>query len=221
MLTRQGTKSIKHSGFLQRFFWKNAKFGALLHMPELADYDIRVDPTVTPLRTEDAASSSPEPVSFGPELTTPPESTGRRYLTSADYHALYRSGALTPLDVVSALLPYTRRGTGEEANPGGPAYAAAWVPSYGAGEALALEAARASTERWARGEPLGVLDGVPVSVKDDTDVEGYVSHNGLARREGLAFFEAAKDTAWPVRVLLDAGAVVLAKNSMHELGSGE
>ncbi|KAH6692579.1 amidase [Plectosphaerella plurivora] len=205
-----GAGLIMHSSYLQRFFWTNAQFGTLRKMPELVDFDIRNDPTVTPLGDSPPSNL----LDFGPELTTPPAATTRRYLTSADYHALYRSGALTPLDVVSALLPYTRRD-----GDGDPSYRAAFVSSYGRGETLALEAARESTARWARGEPLGVLDGVPVSVKDDTDVEGYVSHNGLGRREGLAFFEPAKETAWPVKTLIDAGAVVLAKNSMHELGA--
>lgn len=160
----------------------------------------------------------PDLLAFGPELTTAraPAGKARRYLTAADYHALYKSGAVTPLDVASALLPYTRREGEDNA-----AYRAAWVPSYGRGEPLALAAARASTERWARGEPLGVMDGVPVSVKDDTDVEGYVSHRGMAYYQGQPFFDLPKKTAWPVQGLVDAGAVVIGKNAMHELGSGE
>jgi Asp-tRNA(Asn)/Glu-tRNA(Gln) amidotransferase A subunit family amidase len=34
-------------------------------------------------------------------------------------------------------------------------------------------AAAASTERWKQGKALGVLDGVPVGVKDEVDLKGY------------------------------------------------
>jgi len=41
-------------------------------------------------------------------------------------------------------------------------------------------AAAASEQRWLRGEPLGVLDGVPVSVKEN------VARQGVAMRSGSA-----------------------------------
>jgi aspartyl-tRNA(Asn)/glutamyl-tRNA(Gln) amidotransferase subunit A len=42
----------------------------------------------------------------------------------------------------------------------------------------AKRAARASTERWARGEPSGRLDGVPVAIKDVTETKGWPTLNG-------------------------------------------
>ncbi|KAG7141204.1 Fatty acid amide hydrolase like protein [Verticillium longisporum] len=178
---------------LQRFFWKNAKFGVTRDMPELADYDYRLHPDVVPLPNRDGENAELS-LDFGLDLKTPaPESKGR-YLSSVDYQTLYRDGTLTPLDVVSALLPLTRRNQTPENK-----YQNAW--------------------RWAEGKPLGPLDGVPVSVKDDIDVEGYVSHMGLRYYPKLPFFAAAKETAGPIRALEAAGAIVVAKNAMHELGS--
>ncbi|KAM0329215.1 hypothetical protein ACHAQA_004515 [Verticillium albo-atrum] len=205
-----GSSLVNSFPTLQRFFWNNAKFGVTRGMPELADYEYRFHPDVIPLPTGD---ENLELLAFGPELTTPaPEASGR-YLSSADYHALYAEGTLTPLDVVSALLPLTRRDQKPENK-----YQNAWVNSYGA-EERALAAARASTERWAAGKPLGPLDGVPISVKDDLEVEGYVTHMGLRYYPDLPFFAPATKTAGPVKSLEEAGAIVVAKNSQHELGS--
>ncbi|KAM0284269.1 hypothetical protein ACHAQH_002060 [Verticillium albo-atrum] len=205
-----GASLINNFPSLQKFFWNNAKMGVTRDMPELADYEYRFHPDVVPLPTGD---ENLELLAFGPDLTTPaPESKGR-YLASADYQALYKEGTLTPLDVVSALLPLTRRNQKPENK-----YQNAWVDSYGA-EERALAAARASTERWAAGKPLSPLDGVPISVKDDVDVEGYVTHMGLRYYPDLPFFAPAKKTAGPIKSLEEAGAIVVAKNSQHELGS--
>lgn len=86
-------------------------------------------------------------------------------------------------------------------------------------EELVLAAAKKSTERYAAGQPLGVLDGVPIGVKDDMDVEGYISHMGLKFDPSDPFFKPAADTIWPIAQLEAAGAVVIGKLVMHELGS--
>lgn len=148
---------------------------------------------------------------FEPELLTSKfASSNARYYSISDYHELYKSGKTTPLKVVETLLALTT-GSGK--------YSDAWADAHGA-EKLALDAAKASTERWAAGNPIGVLDGVPIGVKDDTDVEGYVNHTGMAYNPSLACFAVKKESVWPVKKLQEAGAVVLGKNKMHELGSG-
>src|SRR6185436_16237802 len=44
----------------------------------------------------------------------------------------------------------------------------------------ALAHARASSERFRRGTPLGALDGVPIVVKEEMDVAGYATRLGTA-----------------------------------------
>ena len=159
---------------------------------------------------------------FEPELTQPKllsdeaaaaeGSAAPKYYTAADYHELYKSGRLTPLQVAQTLLGVINDGDGK--------YADAWAPKHGGEDERALEAARLSAERYAAGRPLGVLDGVPVGVKDDVDVEGYVSHVGMRYDPAASCFRPSAGTAWPVRRLQEAGAVVISKNRMHELGSG-
>ncbi|TVQ89992.1 MAG: amidase [Deltaproteobacteria bacterium] len=75
--------------------------------------------------------------------------------------------------------------------------------------------ARASAERWARGEPLSLLDGVPVSVKDEVDQVPYPTTAGTR----LPVSEATSDST-PVARLRNAGALLVGKANMHELGSG-
>lgn len=152
---------------------------------------------------------------FEPELLTAKftSSTGR-YYSASDYHAMYKVGTTTPLKVVETLLALTKQGQ----SPRG-TYEDAWADSYGK-DHVALAAAEASTRRYAEGKSLGVLDGVPVGIKDDIDVESYVTHNGMKYDASQSFFAPRKETAWPVKKLQEAGAVVLGKNRMHEIGSG-
>src|SRR5437762_627042 len=48
---------------------------------------------------------------------------------------------------------------------------------------LALEQARASEARWLRGEPLGPLDGVPLTIKENIATRGDPSPIGTAATE--------------------------------------
>jgi Asp-tRNA(Asn)/Glu-tRNA(Gln) amidotransferase A subunit family amidase len=153
---------------------------------------------------------------FGPELSTPKEADLiGRYASIADYHELYKSGDVTPLQVVEAILPLIRRGQTPRSK-----YDNAWVDTYG-NEEQAVAAARASSERYAAGKPLGIMDGIPFGVKDDIKVKGYVSHNGMKLCSHEPFFQPDEKTDWPVQSLLDAGAIIVGRAAMHELGSGK
>ncbi|PTB68215.1 amidase [Trichoderma citrinoviride] len=203
-----GAEIISRSGIVSRYFLANSGITKIKDMPELDNVMPTFHPTVTPL-----GPTGPM-LEFEPELLTSKHTSSSsskfRYYSAADYHAVYKSGALTPLQVVETLLGLTTAKGGK--------YSDAWADAHGA-EKLAVEAARASTERWAAGRPLGVLDGVPVGVKDDTDVKGYVNHFGMRYNGSLPAFAVQEESAWPVKKLQEAGAVVLGKNTMHELGS--
>lgn len=75
--------------------------------------------------------------------------------------------------------------------------------------------ARASAARWEAGRPLSLLDGVPVSVKDEIDQVPYPTTAGTR----LPVSEATSDST-PVARLRQAGALLVGKANMHELGSG-
>lgn len=153
---------------------------------------------------------------IGPDLAVPQAlDLAGRFYSAADYHALYKSGAVTPLQVAQALLPLIRRDGASEISK----YALAWVHVH---EDQVLAAARASTERWAAGKPLGVLDGVPFGVKDDIDVKGYVTTKGMKVNVAEPLFhKVVEETIWPVQQLEEAGGIMMGKMNQHELGMGE
>lgn len=131
------------------------------------------------------------------------------YYTSADYHALYSAGDLTPTAVVETLLPMIRR----DAKPPGK-HSTAFLESQAE---IIREAAAASTERYKKGQPLGPLDGVPVAIKDEVHITGYKRTLGTK----LDFKAGSDATSWCVKQWQDAGAIVIGKTTMHELGLGE
>ncbi|RDA87071.1 hypothetical protein CP532_0181 [Ophiocordyceps camponoti-leonardi (nom. inval.)] len=212
---------VSRSSLLQQYLWNNGGFGAIKEMAVLDNMPYTFHPLVTPLGKTGPMLDS-DPAEFGSASSSSSSSSSSttssatRYYTAADYHALYKSRKVTPLQVTSALLSLSRRRRPDD----GPAsrYADAWAECHGK-EHLALEAARASTERYAAGEPRGLLDGVPVGVKDDVDVEGYVCHFGLKYDAARPCFKEREASAWPVKMLQEAGAVVIGKFRMHELGS--
>ena len=140
-------------------------------------------------------------------------SYGRASTTSSDgfpsigdYHEAYSSGAVTPLDVIEVLLPLVQR---DSATTRGHSTAFVQIQA-----AAVKKAAEDSTARWKAGKPLGVLDGVPVAIKDELDIVGYETSFGSKRTR------SPEETSWCVLKLIEAGAIVLGKSSMHELGTG-
>ncbi|GAB1199093.1 hypothetical protein APSETT444_008434 [Aspergillus pseudonomiae] len=198
-----GATLIHNVSFIQSYFWRNAGFDIIHDIPHLKQYAARYDPTVVPV-LENKPDISPSPA----ELTIP---TQRRngssgYYTSADYHALYKSGELTPLAVADTLMHLIRR----DAKPPGK-HSIAFLDSQ---VERVRAAAEASTKRYKDGKPLGPLDGVPVAVKDEVHIEGYRRTVGSK----LDFTGDFTGTSWCVKKWEEAGAIIVGKTTMHELG---
>lgn len=79
---------------------------------------------------------------------------------------------------------------------------------------LARSQAQASTERWFRGEPLGVLDGIPVSIKELIATKGDPVPLGTA---AVDLIPAAQDAPAAARLRED-GAVIFAKTTCPDYG---
>jgi len=77
----------------------------------------------------------------------------------------------------------------------------------------ALKEADEADEARARGEVLGPLHGVPVTIKESFDLAGSPTTAGLTHRAG---HRAASD-AWVVARLREAGAIVLGKTNVSQL----
>ena len=78
----------------------------------------------------------------------------------------------------------------------------------------ALSAARASEARWAKGEPVGPLDGLPVTIKDNIATKGDPTPVGTAASD----MTPAKADAPPAARLREAGAIIFTKTTMPDYG---
>lgn len=112
----------------------------------------------------------------------------------------YRAGHFTPEQALRACLARDAA-THDRLN------ALIWRDPEGA-----LAAARASTRRWAQGQPLSELDGVPVTVKDNLHVQGWPTRWGSR----LLTDQPRPADELPVARLRAAGAVLWAKTNLPE-----
>ena len=115
--------------------------------------------------------------------------------------ALYARHETSPVEVCKDVLAHIERCE--------PRIAAIWALDAEA----ALQAARHSEARWQRGEALA-LDGVPVTIKDNIATHGVPTPVGCA---ATPLVPAAAD-APPAARLREAGAVMIAKTTMPDLG---
>jgi Asp-tRNA(Asn)/Glu-tRNA(Gln) amidotransferase A subunit family amidase len=134
-----------------------------------------------------------------------------RFYTVADYHNLYLSGALTPLAVVESILPLIRRDLTPRSN-----HSVAWIDTN---VEEVLTAARLSTQRYKDGSSLGLLDGIPIGIKDEASVAGY--RTTLGRKMDEKRFPIQTETDYPIQNWQDCGAIIMGKLNMHEIGMGK
>jgi Asp-tRNA(Asn)/Glu-tRNA(Gln) amidotransferase A subunit family amidase len=157
-------------------------------------------PLAPPLPHPQPLPATDTPVALAGAVVAPDASDTERE-TVAAFAAAYRAG-LSPHDVVArleaAIAQFTHEGMG---------FFTARRP-----ELLQAETAR-SAERHKAGRPLSVLDGVPVVIKDELDVEGY------ATTLGTSFLRTVveRDSTIVAR-LKGAGALILGKGNMNEIG---
>ncbi len=78
----------------------------------------------------------------------------------------------------------------------------------------ALAEAKASEERWRRGRPIGPLDGVPATVKDNIATKGDPVPVGTAASD----MSPASVDAPPAARLREAGAILFSKTTMPDYG---
>ena len=123
-------------------------------------------------------------------------------LSAVDLIAGYRAKQFSPSEVMDEVL----------------AHVESWEPHIKALYAFdpegARAAARASTDRWQKDEKTGVLDGVPVTIKDNIATKGRPVPLGAA---SVKLVPAAAD-APPAGRLREAGAIIFSKTTMPDYG---
>ena len=127
--------------------------------------------------------------------------TDAALLTAEDMLSSYANRTLSPVEVLQAVTERVAR-----LNPGLNAFAVL--------NPRALEAAGESEMRWRVGRPLGLLDGVPCTVKDLVDLAGFPTRRGSRTSDPAP----VADDAPSVVGLKAAGAVIVGKTTTTEYG---
>ena len=166
-------------------------------MKELCDYEPRWDPTVVPDLNRVGEARSIQSFSRDTEQF-------HGHYSISDYHSSYKSRKLNPLSVAHGLLDLITPPSKYD------------VIFLDIRRSELLAAAERSAKRFQEGRPLGMLDGVPVAVKDEVDLTGCRKTLGSANN----FTRSDGRTSWCVQKWEDAGALVLGTLNMHELGMG-
>ncbi|CAO2827361.1 unnamed protein product [Amaranthus hypochondriacus] len=154
-------------------------------------------------RIQDAVECLPSSENISAEINL----CFRRW-TIMDYSKAYTSGVLTPSMVAERFIKAVEQSTSINTNM-------SFFIDCDANNIL--EQAAASTIRHKKGEPLSVLDGVPIAIKDEIDCTPYPTTGGTT---WLHKFRSCRNDAWCVEKLRLCGAILVGKTNMHELGAG-
>ncbi|SFA82398.1 aspartyl-tRNA(Asn)/glutamyl-tRNA(Gln) amidotransferase subunit A [Amycolatopsis marina] len=114
----------------------------------------------------------------------------------------FRGGALSPVELTEAVLARIEAREPE------------LHALYAFDAEAALAAARAAEQRWRDGAPLGPIDGIPLTLKENIATKGTPVPMGTAATE---LVPAADDAPVAARTR-EAGAVLLAKTTMPDYG---
>lgn len=125
-----------------------------------------------------------------------------RPLTFHDAQAAFRDGGRSPRDYLEGCLEVIARRD---------AVLQGWVTLN---PAAARAAADASAARYRAGQPLSVIDGMPVGIKDLIETKDMPTQMGCAAFDG----HFPKNDSAVVRALREAGAIILGKTVTTALG---
>ena len=132
---------------------------------------------------------------------------GFHFPEAADYVSAYNQGRTDPLTIARRFIDLARQSDDEA--PGMGFFIARDSEDL-------LKQARASAKRYQDGKPLSPLDGVPIAVKDEIDQTPYPTTVGT----GFLGRSPVKEDATVVARLRAAGALLVGKTNMHEIGIG-
>lgn len=122
--------------------------------------------------------------------------------TAGSLAAAYRSGVVSPEDVAEDVLARIAARNSE-------------VNAFSDFDAASVRAAAAaSADRWRRAQPLGLLDGVPVTVKENMHRAGIPANGGTAGGDPVV---PEADSPIVAR-LLESGAVIVGSTTMPDWG---
>jgi Asp-tRNA(Asn)/Glu-tRNA(Gln) amidotransferase A subunit family amidase len=136
---------------------------------------------------------------------SPSQGKGFVFTSIHEYANAYRAGTLTPEDVAKRVL---------EAIEQSEASSQPLRVFIAVNREDVLRQAKESTQRFKDGKPLSIFDGVPVAVKDEIDMTPYPTTVGTS----FLGKTPAREDATVVARLRSAGALLIGKTNMHEIG---
>ena len=83
-------------------------------------------------------------------------------------------------------------------------------------EESAIWESKKSDKRRRDGKELSPIDGIPIAIKDNIDIKDIITTGGIKAYRN----EISKEDSFIVKLLKDAGAVILGKLNMHEAALG-
>lgn len=137
----------------------------------------------------------------------PSQAKGFQFASIHDFAKAYRDGRTTPEEVAKKVLDAIE--ASDSSQPPIRAFIAINRDDV-------MRQARESTQRFKDGKPLSIFDGVPVAVKDEIDMTPYPTTVGTS----FLGKTPANEDATVVSRLRTAGALLIGKANMYEIGIG-
>ena len=165
------------------------------------------EPTFYPLYHHYPSTEESDTFSTSISTNTNADRNGFHFRTVQDYARAYREGHTTPTEVAHRFLKALDKS--EAADPPLRIFIAVLRDDV-------LKQAEQATERIRNGRALSIFDGVPIAVKDEVDMVPYPTTVGTA----FLGTEPAHEDSTIVARMRAAGALLLGKTNMHEIGLG-
>lgn len=179
-------------------FRRHRPDGAAVNLPLVRADQAKIGQDVCGIKlADDLASREPESAEASSCLF--------RFFSVTDYARAYRDGEITPLEVAGQLIKALKTSGKENPSLGG-------VVKYEVDEIE--KQAGESERRIAEGCPRSILEGVPVAIKDELDMVPFTTGVGTS----FLGTQAAVFDATAVKRLRDAGAILVGKTNMFEIG---
>ncbi len=181
--------------------------GSLLEnggIPKIRKIKFSEEPTLFPLSIPETHAEKvldyPDDLAF--DFSIPNSVANRK---SRDFIAAYRAGTLNPVAVAEQVIKVIQ--SSSQTKPALNAFLAS-------DEKDILQQANESDQRLRNGQARSLLEGVPVAIKDEVDQTPYPTTVGTK----FLGKEPAAEDSWVVSRLRAAGALLVGKTNMHEIG---
>ena len=137
------------------------------------------------------------------------DSDGSRPYTCLDFYHAYKTKRCTPVGVAESILSAIDDSNNAKNPP------LRVIVDHDPNVILAM--AHASAERWKKGQPLSLMDGVPVAVKGEFNIAPYIFRGGTTFVPSAAYMQPECVLVTKMR---EAGAIIIGVANMQELGLG-